>query len=268
MLNKEQIFDIIQRNQCPYWKLMLKETPWSKAKVIADYSADGMDEEKTSKEGQVEQSISALQANLAIYASAQGITFEIIVRPTKTSNGEKVLGPFAFSLTGGDLSQSMPGAGLPVGGTLNGLPGAQAAPPAGYVSLGEVQNMLANSREASRIDVERALLERDKKDWEEQKKAEEEELQEKYKEYSDVTEAAEKAAKRGARKALIEAINLWGDGKEVNLGGTNEKSEMTDEEKVLQRLVDHINEQNFTLEELTKTVEAIIPIIKKMEANS
>ena len=267
MLQKEQIFHLLKDNKCPYWKLFLKETPWAKSKLITNYEGDNIDEANADKEGSAIVSIEALERTLSIYDNIPEISFEIIIRPTKTSNGEKVLGPFAFKISRSNATPQ--GNGNAPGYSPNGLGGMPGAPVADYASLGyihknQVQEMLAVSQDRSMLSVEKILLERDKKEWEEQKKAEEDELKEKFVEYSDLVSAGEKAAKRGVLKGAIKLLHAFTDGKDISLSGTEEtKKEPTAEELILQDLIDFINEKNLSIEELKKLTDIIKNVVTK-----
>ena len=261
MLQKEQIFHLIRQNKAPYWKLLLQDTPWAKPTNIANYFGDNVkkgsdDEDPEAGEDLIEASLNALNSQLSTYDNIPGLQFKITMQPKKNSNQGSILGPFTFALTGGNFSQGA----APQNNGLAGIPG-QSAPPAGYVQLGQIEAMITNATAKTQLEFDRKLFEKEKADWEEEKKECEAELRLKYQEYSDVYDAAEKAAKKGTRKVLIEALNMWADGKPGELGKIAE-SEKTEEEKIIQPLIDVIMEQGLDLEGLKVLVDTLIKVAK------
>lgn len=264
MLNKEQIFNLIKGNKAPFWELFLKENFYEKPKLICKYDADELKED-ADDDTAAEASMSALMQVLSIYEGSPGLVFSIKIKPKKSSNQGTVMGPFLFSL---DNSPQNPRGYVPVPGQphigLSGNPGQGIADVGGlgYIHKSQVEQMLETNRMANKVDMERALLERDKKDWEEQKKAEEEELKERFTEYSDVVSAAEKAGKKGVLKGAIEIMNAWVDGKDLNTLGSV-KNEATAEEKIIQPLIDAILEKEYNTEDLQRMVNILIDVVKK-----
>jgi hypothetical protein len=266
MLNKEQIFNLIQTNKAPFWELFIKENFYEKPKLLAKYDGDDVRDE-TDDESSITASLRALDQTLSIYNS-NGILFSIKVRPKKTSNGPAILGPFTFSISGGNPSPQ--GNGYAPGNPSIGLGGVPGAPVADYGALGyihknQVTEMLAVTQERAQLMVEKALLERDKKALEEEKKEWEAEARDLIREHKDIAEIAQAAGKKGILEGFIQIGKSFIKGDLKNLSGTEEPKELTEEEKILQGLIDFINEQNYSIDELNGLVSIIKNVITKKE---
>jgi hypothetical protein len=260
MLHSEQVFRIIIQNNSPFWKLFVFDTPYAKSKLIASYDGDDLEEKKDEKDRDslLNRSVQVLQSHLEIYRNNIDLSFELVMRPTRTSNGEKILGPYRFTIL--PVSPQVPAGPGFSGNGFNPVAGLGNVPPqmyglGDYVPKQQLSDIVDLMSQKNQLLIEKTLLDRDKKDHEDEKKAFDSDAKDWMKEHSDISNMYMEASKKGMLTALGQAMKLFVDGTPLQgISTQNSASAETAEEKLIEKFVQELLEKNLTIEELTSLI--------------
>lgn len=197
-LSVQQIYQIINNNEAPHFKLLMQQGIYGKPSVIASFNPDTSIGEGKTIEEKIKSSREALDSHLNIYENNPDLFFQIELKKSKTASGDSIFGPYLFAI---NKSNAQPLGNIQQPGMyhidMNNL-GNLANSPLGLL-------LDAKTKENQNY-TERALLDRDKADFKEEVKAKLEELQEKEKEYN----SAVAATKKGVSKAIFSILEAWG----------------------------------------------------------
>jgi len=254
-LTVQQIYHLITSNEAPYLKLLMQHGAYGKPTVIATFNPDDQIGEGKTIEEKIEASKKFINSQITVYEGNQDVFFQIMIRKSKSANQDSILGPFTFSLNNFN-NPAQPLGNIQQPGMfqidMNNL-GNLANSPLGLL-------LDAKSKENQNY-TERALLDRDKKDFEEEVKAKLEELKEKEAEYN----SAVAATKKGVSKAIFSILEAWGveektlgeiKGK-VNEGTVPEEHKNTPEEDEVEILAKYIFDNFKTVADIKKLHEFI-----------
>ncbi len=257
MLKEEQIYHLIRSNEGVYWKLFLRENSYAKGQSIANYNGDNLPKDVTN-EARIESAIEALKNQLSIYKDVPGISFQITMRNAKTASGDSILGPFNFIIN--DVNPEMP---------LGNVPGQMQLMNSGMVPKSQMESMLEIVTLKSTLQMERALFEREKREFEEDKKLAENELREQQKEYSKLFNAAKYGSQKGISEAIIRVGKSlgWFDD-ETNLGDIDKEEknhgrEDTPEENAAMKVAELLVEKKLPVTDINNIYELVVKLIEK-----
>jgi hypothetical protein len=252
MLTLEQILKVMDKNNAWVWSLEVKPAG-GKAVPIGSYEPD--EPEKTASEAMLRQTI----------ADLPGQVLQITPKRAVKSHGAGVLGPFQF--TG-------PTAG-PVQG-LSGLPGQMPSTPfemymqsmggiGGFIPRGVADQERALASREMQVAIKEAMLERDRKDFEERKK----EILADLKAKEERADSRSEQVARGVGKVLGDAFDTWSEKPSKQISGTQESQEQTPADVAIEALATHIYENLEDVEDVNSVSRmavsfvAALPVLKE-----
>jgi hypothetical protein len=257
MLKLNDIIDLIRVNQTPTWTLSAKKNQFQNTRDFkGSYSPEDNEEENLDKTINKLQELSNYLKNEMVHC------YVIELKAKKNSNKSGVL-TYEFSLNESSLpvqQQQQPS------NALNGIP-------EGYVTLGQLESITRTERALGEVKIKEMLLDRDRLDFEKQKKEYQEQL-EKQKEYfnSDVTKVAKgfwvlgnhvfgelfKGAPEGLGKVQIRE-------KELPEGENTNNEEFSDSEKIAADIAKELSDKYTNPNDMKKMQYFIQTFIKQQD---
>lgn len=200
-LTVPQIYNLFQVNEAPYFTLLWQKDLYSKPSVIASFNPDNsVGKEKTTEE-KLEAAKKYLDSQLSIYSNQTDAYFQIEMKRTLTSNGEKgVYGPFPFTLN------AVQNPSNPLGNI------QQPNNMLSMFGLGNDANNMFNSPLGALMElktqttIEQAFLKKDKEDFKQEVEDKLKELKEKEEMY----DSSVAAAKKGVTLAFFKILKEFG----------------------------------------------------------
>ena len=263
MLKELQIIHLIKTNNCPFWKLSVSQDTFSRPNIIANYNADDVKPDALD-ETAIDLSIKALQSQLSIYKEVPGLIFSIVIRPAFKSNGDTVLGPYVFTLNNAQVNTP-----------LNGIPNqGQNMEMMGFVPKSQLSDMMELMNQKQALLLEKTLFERDRRDFEEERKEAIDEIKDQYKEYSKISNAAKSGSEKGVTTAVFKLAEAFGFIKaDANLGEIEEKKAAepdvndTPEGIASLKVAELLIERKLSVSEILKVQELVTSILNKKDNN-
>jgi hypothetical protein len=174
MLKLNDIIDLIKVNQTPHWTLSARKNSYTNTKEFKGNSPENETED-------IDLAISKLKELTNYLKNEMVHCYSIDTKYKKSSNKAGIL-TYEFILNENQQNNQQNN-----NQSLNGMGG----PPDGFVSLGQLDAMLKTERALGEVTLQKMMLEKEREDFERQKKERMEDL-DKQKEYfnSDVNKAA------------------------------------------------------------------------------
>lgn len=230
----------MELNKAPLFKVEVQTSGYGNNKMLVSSNKDSSNDNLS-----VDESFQELERFLKVYTNNfqnPGRFFITLFKNSKANNGG-MYGPYLYENvpeTTTEQQQGNPLQGVPFQSPFDIDVLKQQ-----YLGGLDLQSKMLEprmeiEREKSQIMLEKVLLERDKKEFEEHKKRELEKLSGLEVEYTSKTNMA----KKGAEKALWSFIDklIGGDEEIPSLAGTPEDTiELTNEQKLIQSIAEHIN---------------------------
>lgn len=230
MYKPENIKDLIKTNEAPYFNLKAKDNPYAKERFLFS--------NKKVKDVDVVTALKMFDQQLEMHAASPDQIFIIELSSSASgAHGSGILGPFEFKINGVTTSQTFHQPNM------QGIGGLEVEMQSAVGSLGALYAKRDELiREQGKLDMERALFERDKREFEVNKQKELSELsglKEKF-------ESNSERIKHGAEKAfmkLYDAFMETTDEKEKEtIGAVVVEEPATQEEKAIEAIGEEIIE--------------------------
>lgn len=234
MLNQEHIFEMISKQECPFWWLQMAQG-YGTFNPLADHDADpngDMDKE-------IERSINRLKDTIEKLSTGD-TKFRIVFAKSKASNQGGRKGPFDFIYT------ANPGAG-----NNNGMAGAPAQMQVahGMINERELDRIMSLERERTivaqekaRLEYEREKIKDERERWDREKAEKERELKEKEAGLDDNSEKAKRMLGKTLSGLFDELVGrAEGTGQPAALAGV-EQEEPTEQELLVESIAANIFE--------------------------
>ncbi|MCK4661351.1 MAG: hypothetical protein KAT68_00685 [Bacteroidales bacterium] len=253
MLTKNEIFELIKTNETPFWKLMLSKG-YNTTVNIGSYNLENVGKDATIDE-KVKKSCQALDFKLKIFDDAKDTKFAITMSNAKTSNQDGILGPFEFVIDAEYKNNNQ---------QFNNIEGL------GYISSDRLSEMLSIEREKSKIELEKALLERDKRDMKKQLSLKDDELQGIISKNESGTEKLANVIVKAAEKGY----SVLMDGNGGNLAGVKDNKVREDEEEkseeqiIVEEIATNIFNEIKDKEKLKKVKVFVEQFIEKIKSTN
>ena len=255
MYKPENIKDLIKLNEAPYFTLKAKDNPYKPERYLFS--------NKKVKDMDVEKALKMFDQQLEMHSASPDQIFIIELSSSASgAPGSGILGPFDFQLNG--AKTSIPGSG---GSSMNGLGGIDMEMQSAMGNLGAMYAKRDELiREQGKLDMERALFERDKEDFKAQKVKEMAELsglREKF-------ESNSERIKHGAEKAFMKLYDVFmesTDSKEEPIGAVVVEEPATPEEKAIEAIGEEILEALDAGKINMNTIEQISAAVKQILNN-
>lgn len=230
MYKPENIMDLIKLNEAPYFTLKAKDNPYKPERYLFS--------NKKVKDMDIEKSLKMFDQQLEMHSASPDQIFIIELSASASgAHGSGILGPFDFQLNGAKTTSIAGSGGL----SMNGLGGMEMEMQSAMGSLGTMYAKRDELiREQGKLDMERALFERDKKEHEALKVKEMSELsglREKF-------ESNSERIKHGAEKAIMKLYDTFmettDDKKDETIGAVVVEEPATPEEKAIEAIGEEI----------------------------
>lgn len=256
MLTLDQILKIMEQNKAWVWSLEIKPAG-GKAVPIGAYEADEPD--AATSEATLRQVMSELP----------GQVLRITAKRAVKSHGAGIVGPFDFTAPGpvsglAGLSGGMPHPSSPFELFVQQMGGL-----GGFIPRGVADQERALATRELQVAIKEAMLERDRKEWEEKKK----ELLEDIKERERRAESRSEQVARGVGKVVGDIYDDWaGSGRDRQIAGAQgQEQEMTPAEAAIEELATHIHERLKDLADVgvvarvAVALTAALPVLKEKD---
>jgi len=239
MLSPRNIYSLIASNNAPYWKLFLIRD--YKRNLVGSYSCENVAKDAEIAE-KVQKSKEALSNMLANW-EGETCPFEIDMRTSNTANGSSIFEGIRFKLDASESNEGNSG--------LSGIPNnPEALAGLGYVHRAQLESMLENVRNQSRLDIERERLAWQKEQFERELKEKQNELKELEKKYNSNSSLIQDGLTKALSGLISNFISIPGN---ESISGTEEKDEKNEAANDVAAYL----YENFDMNEISKIKEVV-----------